>query len=93
MYKNEFELYIVPRGSMNNDADQEFIDAMNKVMDEVIQFDLELRVEAIIPIIRICCNSKCDWVGNESDCVTFKHDTEKFLCPECNEVTEIVNIL
>ena len=40
---------------------------------------------------RICCNAECNWIGEEYECVVFKHDATNptyFMCPICNESTE-----
>jgi hypothetical protein len=37
---------------------------------------------------RICCNPDCDWVGDESECLDWKHPTGERFCHECHEVTE-----
>lgn len=37
---------------------------------------------------RICINPKCGWIGNESECLDWKHPTGARLCPQCHDVTE-----
>ncbi len=37
-----------------------------------------------------CINRKCNWYGNKEYCVTFKHNTDYLLCPECHEHVEEV---
>lgn len=46
------------------------------------------RGRAAEPIIRICCNAECGWMGKENDCVHPKHSPDDRLCPVCYEVTE-----
>lgn len=38
---------------------------------------------------RVCISDKCNWVGDESDCVHPKHWPDDRLCPECYEKTEL----
>ena len=38
-------------------------------------------------IKRICI--ACGWIGNQNDCMDYKHPTGAHLCPECYEITEI----
>lgn len=40
---------------------------------------------------RICISSKCGWVGEEADCLDYKHPIGARLCPECYEVTEEIH--
>lgn len=42
--------------------------------------------------IRECINEDCGWRGPRSKCVKYKHDSDDqaTFCPECHEVTEIV---
>ena len=37
---------------------------------------------------RICINPDCEWVGDENECLDFKHPIGARLCPECHETTE-----
>jgi hypothetical protein len=41
-------------------------------------------------IVVECCNKDCVWKGFNTDCVTFKHDTNYLMCPECHEVVESI---
>lgn len=38
--------------------------------------------------LRICCNSKCNWIGPVTETYQMKHGYPDLLCPECKEVTE-----
>ena len=48
-------------------------------------YDTDERMERMK---RICCNPDCGWIGEEKDCLDWKHPTGARLCPECHEVTE-----
>ena len=37
---------------------------------------------------RICCNIRCEWVGDADDCVCFTHDPDYLMCPNCYDATE-----
>lgn len=39
-------------------------------------------------MIRACINEECGWVGENIDCVIFKHDATLILCPHCHDVAE-----
>ncbi len=37
---------------------------------------------------RQCINEDCNWIGDESECMTYKNSDWARLCPECHENTE-----
>lgn len=39
---------------------------------------------------RICCNKNCGLVWDEGDTLDYKHAVGAHLCPECYEVTELI---
>jgi hypothetical protein len=39
---------------------------------------------------RICVNPDCGWIGDEDECLDWKHPIGARMCPECYDATEEV---
>ena len=62
----------------------------SKIMEEIsMRAEIAVLMSAA-PVMRIC--PKCQWRGPDSDCVHPKHWPLDKLCPECYEVTEVIEV-